>query len=322
MAAQEEKKKQALAGATGNGVGGNVSFATMHNLKQEMAVDQKEEANDARVVHAPAVVLAARTTKEEFEQVWEMTMSVSHLMPDEGIRRHHFLCLLVHLAKQRYRKKYTPGVCIRYMLTWEMCRGQIDYNPRKFRNDILYTSAITTVLSQHAHDLQSLFVSRATSVGDHDALRPDTGCSYLIFEQFRDMLRSRGLTDFAGVSEPHVRLAFIASQDCLVDEPHTHPPGLLLDEMCEAIVRIAYSMLLTAEERVARNKSRLKRVAKNRRKNGRKRSTQEKRDDALVGRVVEIDIGRVVNALESTLNIIMGHIRASDDPNHVSQGHL
>ena len=92
--------------------------------------------------------------------------------------------------------------------------------------------------------------------------------------------------------------------------------------MCEAIVRIAYSMLLTAEERVARNKSRLKRVAKNRRKNGRKRSTQEKRDDALVGRVVEIDIGRVVNALESTLNIIMGHIRASDDPNHVSQGHL
>ena len=130
------------------------------------------------------------------------------------------------------------------------------------------------------------------------------------------MLRGTGLTDFAGVSEPHVRLAFIASQDSVVDEPHTHPPGLLLDEMCEAIVRIAYSMLLTAEERVARNKSRLKRVARNKRKNGHVKSQRERRDDRTPTNV-KIGMTRVVNALQSTISIIMGHIRASDDPNHV-----
>ena len=123
------------------------------------------------------VVLSAKTTEEEFHLLWETTIRDSSLMSDEGLRRHHFMCLLVHLAHQRYRKKYTPAVCLRYMMTWEICRGQINFNPKKFRKDVLYTASITNVLSEHAHALQSLFVKRATSIGDHDSLKPDTGCS-------------------------------------------------------------------------------------------------------------------------------------------------
>tara|TARA_B110000090_G_scaffold207754_1_gene259884 strand:+ start:85 stop:5337 length:5253 start_codon:yes stop_codon:yes gene_type:complete len=268
-------------------------------------------------IQAPLVVLSARTSLEEFQQVWDALIAASGLMPDEGLRRHHFIGLLILLGQQRYRKNYTPAVSLRYMLTWEMCRGQIDYNPRKFRTDILYTPAITNVLSLYGHDLQTLFVERATSIAFTE-FKIDTGSDYMTFEQFRDMLRARGLTDFAGVSEPHIRLAFIASQDDFVDESHTHPPGLLLDEMCEAIVRISYSMLLTAEERVARNKNRLKRVAKNRRN---KRSggggggsfMHVKRDED--SHRVRVEMSRIVSALKSTINILMGWVKASDDPN-------
>ena len=87
--------------------------------------------------------------------------------------------------------------------------------------------------------------------------------------------------------------------------------------MCEAIVRISYSMLLTAEERVARNKNRLKRVAKNRRN---KRSgggggsfMHVKRDED--SHRVRVEMSRIVSALKSTINILMGWVKASDDPN-------
>lgn len=206
------------------------------------------------------------------------------------------------------------------MLTWEICRGQIDYNPRRFRTAILYTPAITTVLSLHGHDLQTLFVARANSITFHE-FRLDTGSAYMTFEQFRDLLRARGLTDFAGVSEPHTRLAFIASQDNLVDEAHTHPPGLLLDEFCEAIVRIAYSMLLTAEERVTKNKRRLKRVARNRRRQKRRWGVQndESSKENQQTNDIHIEMDRIVNALRSTINILIGSISVTDDPNHMSQ---
>ena len=70
-------------------------------------------------------------------------------LPDEGIRRHHFLCLLVLLAIRRYRKKFTTGVCLRYMLTWEVCRGQIDFNPRKIRADENAISPTEKVVNEY-----------------------------------------------------------------------------------------------------------------------------------------------------------------------------
>ena len=306
---EKERAKNSFFGASGGAKFGRGS-ASGGGLRQGQS-----SSMDDSTVHAPTVVLNARTTIEDFNEVWNDLLSrCTGLMPDEGIRRHHFLCLLVLLATRRYRKKFTTGVCLRYMLTWEVCRGQIDFNPRKFRADVLYTSDITDLLSEHAHALQSLFVDRATSVGSHESLRSDTGSSYVTFEHFRDLLRSRGLTDFAGVSESHVRLAFAASQDSLVDEPHTHPPGLLLDEMCEAIVRVAYSMLLTAEERVATNKVRLKRVARNRRRVGQTVSAEERRELVSVA-PVKISMERVTQATISTINILMGIVKASDDPN-------
>jgi hypothetical protein len=311
QAEEEEKNKKQLLKKKKEKVG--VSLAMLDDRSTEELLDGTD-------IIAPDVVLSAKTTLIEFQSVWEKLMSRSGLMPDEGLRLHHFIGLLILLAQQRYHKKYTPAVSLRYMLTWEICRGQIDYNPRRFRTAILYTPAITTVLSLHGHDLQTLFVARANSITFHE-FRLDTGSAYMTFEQFRDLLRARGLTDFAGVSEPHTRLAFIASQDNLVDEAHTHPPGLLLDEFCEAIVRIAYSMLLTAEERVTKNKRRLKRVARNRRRQKRRWGVQndESSKENQQTNDIHIEMDRIVNALRSTINILIGSISVTDDPNHMSQ---
>ena len=38
-----------------------------------------------------------------------------------------------------------------------------------------------------------------------------------------------------------------SSQDEIVDEPFTHPGGLLFDEFCESLVRLAYSLLIEFE---------------------------------------------------------------------------
>jgi hypothetical protein len=121
---------------------------------------------------------------------------------------------------------------------------------------------------------------------------------YITYSTWSELLQERGLTTFAGVSERHVRLAFAASQGHMLDEPLTHPPGLLLDEFCEAIARIAYSMLLTAEERAAKNKQRLRWVG-TRRKTGNSGS-----NGAATETEVCISEDRIVSALKTTIRIL------------------
>ena len=65
---------------------------------------------------------------------------------------------------------------------------------------------------------------------------------------------------------------------------------------------------------MATNKVRLKRVARNRRRVGQTVSAEERSELVSVA-PVKISMERVTQATISTINILMGIVKASDDPN-------
>ena len=128
----------------------------------------EDDGADDHFLPVPQAVRQAETSRASLIRIYEKVKRDAGVASADGLHRHHFFVFLMLIAEERYGGRRalgtSPSVSLRYLLTWEVCRGQIDYSPHQFRLEVLYSPDVIRTLMSSLPELISVLGKRVAGV--------------------------------------------------------------------------------------------------------------------------------------------------------------